>query len=119
MVCRSSQDLSHESKILFIGVLWHKCGYQHLIGAFPVKLKRVLLNVSFPIDKISSLRCVVTKVFRSQDCIIRLFYQNMVIFNRRIRSLYYQNLSLFINCGWKETGAKCMGYLVTISKGKS
>lgn len=114
----SGFGLSHESKRLFPGVLWHKCGYQHLIGALPLRLKRVLLKVYFPTDKIFSLQSVVTKVFSSQDCIVRLFYQNMVMFNRRIRSLYYQNMSLLVSCGWKEPGAKCMGYLVTISKGK-
>ena len=72
MVCRSSQglvlslDVLHESKSLFSGVWQHK-GRLAAAGAFPGRLKRVLLEVSFPIDEISRLKGVILKVFISQE----------------------------------------------------
>ena len=41
------------------------------------------MEVSFPIDKISSLQSMMLRVFVSQGHTVkRLLYQNMVIFNR-------------------------------------
>lgn len=40
-------------------------GLQYLIGSFPVRLKRVLLKVSFPTDKIFRLQGVMFEVFVS------------------------------------------------------
>lgn len=72
MVCRSSQvlalslDASHESKSLFSGV-WQHNRRLAAVGAFPWRLKRVLLEVSFPTDEISRLKGVILKVFISQE----------------------------------------------------
>ena len=84
---RSSQLLSlHascESKHLFLGDFWHKSWLEIFSGAFLVRLKRVLLEVSFPRDKVSRFEGMMLKVFISWKCTVkRLFYQNMAILNR-------------------------------------
>ena len=42
-------------------------GYQYLIGAFPARLRRILLELIFPIDEISRLQHMMLKVFISQE----------------------------------------------------
>lgn len=61
-----SLDVSYESKSLFLEFGDTKVGYHCLIRASPVRLKNILLEVSFPIDKISRLQVVMLKVFISQ-----------------------------------------------------
>ena len=88
MMCTSSQGsetslgLSHASKSLFLKVWWHKGWLTVLSMVFLVRLRRMLLAVSFPVDKISKLQ-----VFFSQGHTVKwLLYQNMVIFNRNKKS---------------------------------
>ena len=78
-----SIGVSHESKSLFPGVWWHRGWLAVPDWAFPVRLKRIVLEVSFPIDKISRLQDMMLTVLVSWECTVkRLLYQNMVIFNR-------------------------------------
>ena len=69
MMCRSSQLLSLrvscESKDLFLGGFWHKSWLEIFSGAFLVRLKRVLLEVSFPREKVSRFDGMMLKVFIS------------------------------------------------------
>ena len=57
MMCTSSRGaehslgLSHESKSLFLKVWWHKGWLTGLSMVFLVRLRRMLLAVSFPVDK--------------------------------------------------------------------
>ena len=44
---------------------------QYLIGAFPARLKRVFVEVPFPIDKISSWQSMMLKVFLFQECVVK------------------------------------------------
>lgn len=60
-----------------------RVGDLYLIGVFPVGLGRVLLEVFFLVDEISRLQGMIIKVFISQGLTVkRLFYQNMVTYNR-------------------------------------
>ena len=73
--------VSHESQSLFFGVWWHKAWLVVLDRAFPGMLKRVLLEMSFPIDKISKLQGMMLKVFISHT-VKRLLYPIVVVYNR-------------------------------------
>ena len=54
---------------------------QYLIGASAVRLKRALLEVSFPVDEIFRFQGVMLKYFVSRECTMkRLLYQSTVIF---------------------------------------
>ena len=44
---------------------------------------------------------------------------SVVILIEAVRPLQYWTISPFITCGSKEAGAKCIGHLITISKGES
>ena len=67
-MCRFRQDLtfflavSHGSKSLFLGVCQHKSWLAVPDWVFPVRLKRVLWVLSFPIGEISRLQGVMLKV---------------------------------------------------------
>ena len=94
MICGSSQCLvlsggmSHESMNLFLGILWHKNWHHLMLLIFPIRLKRILLQSSFPVDKISRLQGVMLKgAFLPRYPCKKLLYQNMAIFNRSIRAL--------------------------------
>ena len=68
-----------ESKSLFFGVWRHKGCLEYSIKGFPARMKRVLLSVSFLIDKISKLQVVTLKVFVPQGFHLkRLIYQNII-----------------------------------------
>ena len=62
MMCTSSQGsetslgLSHESKSPFLKVWWHKGWLSVLSMVILVRLRRMLLAVSFPVDKNSKLQ---------------------------------------------------------------
>lgn len=72
-----------ESKSIFLRVWLHKSKLAIPDGASPVRLKRVLLEVSFPIDRISRLQGVMLKIFYSEGCTVKIFlYKTIVIFNR-------------------------------------
>ena len=76
-------DVSHESKSLFSEVWRHKGRLAVPDGAFPVRLKRVLLEVSFPVHEISRLKGVMLKVFVSQERTMKkIALPSIVIFNR-------------------------------------
>ena len=52
---------------------------EYSIKGFPARMKRVLLSVSFLIDKISKLQVVTLKVFVPQGFHLkRLIYQNII-----------------------------------------
>ena len=56
---------------------------QYLIRALPLRLKRVFLEVSFPIDKISRLQGMMLKIFIFLECMVkRLSCQSIIVFNR-------------------------------------
>ena len=70
-----SLDVSCDSRSLFSGVWQPKGWLAVLIGALPVRLKSVFLEVSFPTDKISSFQSVLLKVFNSMEYTVeRLLY---------------------------------------------
>ena len=72
-----SLGASYESKSLFLEFGGTKVGYLCLIRASLVRLKNILLEVSFPIGKISSLQGVTLKVFISlgrKDCSTKCGY---------------------------------------------
>lgn len=63
--------LSHESLSLFLGI-WQLKGQLVIPDkVFPARLKRFLLEVSFPVDKISRFQAVILKVFVSQGCTVK------------------------------------------------
>lgn len=75
----------------------HKGQLAVLDWSFPVRLKSVLLQLSFPADEISRMQSIMLKVFVSQKHTAkRLVYQNMVIFNRRnLAFALFEYLSFF------------------------
>ena len=58
-------DVSCASRNLSLQFVGTRVGSQCLIGTISVSLKRVLLEVSFPTDEISSLKSVMLKVLLS------------------------------------------------------
>lgn len=74
-----------------------KLSRKYLMGAFPERLKRVLLEKPFLIDEISGLSSVMFKVFLSQEhAVKRLLYHDRVIFNRSNKAfIILKYLSLY------------------------
>ena len=93
-----SLGMSHESKSLFLGVWQHKVWLAVPDRSLCRGLKKVFIEVSFPIDKISRLQGVMLKVFVSQEHTVkRLLYQNMVIFKNKYLGLCNIRVSLLLS----------------------
>ena len=96
-----------------------RVGWQYLIGVSPVKFKRILLKVSFPVYEISRLQGCLRSSSPESALWKHCSSKTWLFLIEAIRPSQHRNISHFISCRLNSARAKCIECPVTISKGES
>ena len=96
-----------------------RVGWQYLIGVSPVKFKRILLKVSFPVYEISRLQGCLRSSSPESALWKHCSSKTWLFLIEAIRPSQHRNISHFISCRLNSARAKCIECPVTLSKGES